>query len=132
MSVLLFLPFLIFNDFYFFYYSWLQCSVNLYSSPKWPSQAYAYIYVYIYIWWIPIFFFSPYHASCSIVSDQIQFPLLYRRISLLIHFKCNSLHLLIPDSQSITLPPSSLSATTSLFSMSISLFHSTYLRIQNG
>ena len=31
--------------------------------------------------------------------------MLYSRISLLIHSKCNSLHLLTPDSQSIPLPP---------------------------
>ena len=36
---------------------------------------------------------------------SIWFPVLYSRISLLIHFKWNSFHLLTPDSQSIPLPP---------------------------
>ena len=36
----------------------------------------------------------------SIISDQMQFPVLYSRTSLLIHSKCNSLH---PNFQSIPL-----------------------------
>ena len=47
------------------------------------------------------FFFSHYPPPCSIPSDQIQFLGLYSRISLLIHSKCNSLHLLTPNSQSL-------------------------------
>ena len=68
----------------------LQCSVNfrLYSK---VTQSHIYVYA---------FFFSHYLPSCSIISDQIQFPVLYSRISLLIHSKGNGLHLLIPDSQS--------------------------------
>ena len=54
------------------------------------------------------FFFSHYPPSCSIASDQTYFPVLYSRTSLLIHSKCNSLHLLTPNTQSIPfpLPPS--------------------------
>ena len=48
--------------------------------------------------------------------------MLYSRTSLLIHSKCNSLYLLNPDFQSIPLPPSPALATTSLCSMSVSLF----------
>ena len=52
-----------------------------------------------------VFFFSYYPPLCSIISDQIQLPVLYSRISFLIHSKGNSLHLLTPDFQSIPLPP---------------------------
>ena len=55
--------------------------------------------------YIHIFFFSFYPPSCSITSDQIQFLVLYSRISLLIYSKCNSFHLLPPNSQSIPHPP---------------------------
>ena len=51
------------------------------------------------------FFFSYYHLSCSITSDWIEFPVLFSRTLLLIHSTCNCLHLLIPNSQSIPLPP---------------------------
>ena len=44
------------------------------------------------------------------------------RTSLLIHSKCNSLHLPTPNSPPTILPPPSLLATTSLFSTSVSLF----------
>ena len=47
----------------------------------------------------------------------------YSRTSLLIHSKCNSVHLLTPNSQSLPLLPApSPLATTGLFSMSVSLF----------
>ena len=68
------------------------------------------------------FFFSYYLLSYSITSDWIQFSVLYSRTSLLIHFKCNNLHLPTPNSQSIPLPPCFHLATTSLFSVSMSLF----------
>ena len=67
------------------------------------------------------FFFSHYPPQLSITSDWVQFPVLYSRISLLIHSKCNSLHLLTPNSLSILLSLSPL-ATTSLLSKSMSLF----------
>jgi len=51
-----------------------------------------------------IFFFSYYLPSCSVTSDRIQLPVLYSGTSLLIHSKCNSLHLLTPNSQSIPPP----------------------------
>ena len=44
-----------------------------------------------------------YLPSCSIPRDWIQFPVLYSRISLLIHSTCNSLHL--PTSNSDSPPP---------------------------
>ena len=40
-----------------------------------------------------IFFFSYYPPSCSITNDWIEFPVLHGRTSLLIHSKCNNLHL---------------------------------------
>ena len=69
----------------------LPCSVNFYWTARWPGHTY-----------LSTFFFSHYPPSCSILSDKIQFPVLYSRISLLTHSKCNSVHLLAPDSQSIT------------------------------
>ena len=54
---------------------------------------------------IDTFFFSHYPPSCSTTSDWIQFPVLYSKTSLLIHSKCNSLHLLSPKcSPSHSLP----------------------------
>ena len=49
------------------------------------------------------FFFLYYLLSCSVPRDWMKFPVLYSRTSLLIHSKCNSLHLLTPSSQSIPL-----------------------------
>ena len=66
-------------------------------------QSYTHTYICIHT---HTFFFSHYPPSCSITSDQIQFPVLYSRISLLIHSICNSLHLLTPNAQSIPLPAS--------------------------
>ena len=85
----------------------LQCSIN---SPLFSKLTQSHTYIYI--------LFS--HISCSIINDQIQFPVLYNRISLLIHSKGNSLHLIIILKFPIhpTPFPSPL-ATTSLFSMSI-------------
>ena len=77
-----------------------------------------YIYVYIHIHTI---FFS-YYLPLSIPRGWIEFPVLYNRIPLLIHSKYNSLHLPTPNPLTIPLPPLSPLATTSLFSMSVSLF----------
>ena len=66
---------------------------------------------YIYI------FFSYYPPSCSSPRDQIEFPVLHSRTSLLIHSKGNSLYLLNTNSPSIPLPPHSSLATTCLFSI---------------
>ena len=44
------------------------------------------------------FLFSYYLPSWSVSRDWIKFPVLYRRTSLLIHSKQNSLHLLIQNS----------------------------------
>ena len=51
-------------------------------------------------------FFSYYLPSYSITSDWTEFPVLYNRTSLLLHSKCNGLHLLNASSPSIPLPPS--------------------------
>ena len=64
-----------------------------------------------------IFFsFAVYPRRLEIVPCAI-----YSSTSLLIHSKCNSLHLLLPNSLSIPLPPSSPLITTSLFSTSVSV-----------
>ena len=88
----------------------LQSSVNFSCTAKWPSHTCIYILFLIYF------------LSRSITRDWIEFPVLYSRTSLLIHPKCNSLHLLTPNSQSIPLSPTSPLATTSLLSMSVRLF----------
>ena len=49
----------------------------------------------------PAFLFLYYLPSWSIPRDCLQFLLLCSRTSLLINSKCNSLHLLTPNSQSI-------------------------------
>ena len=87
----------------FFYYFLLQLIYNdLSIFAVYPSDPVIYTYIYT-----PslTFFFSHYPPSCSFTSDQVSFPVLHSRISLPIHSKCSSLHLLIPNSQSIPLPP---------------------------
>ena len=99
------------------------------------------IYIYIYIFYIYIFFFLYYLPSCSTPRDWIEFPIsvaedlslvgwtsLLYRTSLLIHPKCNTLHLPPPNSPSIPLHPASPLATSMdcwlercLFSMSMNL-----------
>ena len=64
----------------------LQCSVNFLLYSK-VTQSHTHIYT---------FFFSHYPPACSITIDEIYFPVLYSRVSLLIH--SNTLHLLTPDS----------------------------------
>ena len=65
------------------------------------------------------FSFLYYLPSWSIPRDWLWFPMLYSRITLLIHSKWNSLHPLTPNSPSIPLPPTSPLATMSLFSVSV-------------
>ena len=79
--------FLLFSFFLPFYQSivYLQCFVNFCCTAQQPSYIHKHTHTHI-------FFFSCYLPSCSIPRDQIQFPVLYRT-TLLIHFKCNSLHL---------------------------------------
>ena len=62
--------------FIFFHYSWFI--VFCHFSTVQQSDLITHIYT---------FFFSHYPPSCSILSDQIQFPVLDSRISLLIHSK---------------------------------------------
>ena len=71
----------------------LHCSVNFLLYSK-VTQSHIHVYI----------LFVQYPPLCSITSDKIQFPVQYSRISLIIHPKCNNLHLLTPDSQSIPLP----------------------------
>ena len=52
----------------------------------------------------------------------MQFPVTYIRTLLFIYPVYNILHLLIPNSQSFAPLPSSLLATTNLFSVSLNLF----------
>ena len=67
-------------------------------------------------------FFSCHPPSCSITSDQIQFPVLQSRTSLFIHSKCNSFPCINPKFPVHPTPFPSLLTTTCLFSMSVSLF----------
>ena len=71
---------------------------------------------------IGTFPFLYYLPSWSIPRDQLQVPVLQSRTSLLIQSKCNCLHLLTPNSQSIPLPPLSPQQTTIRSSMTLSLF----------
>ena len=96
----------------------MLCQFLLYSK---VTQSYIHTYIYIYIY-IYTFFFSYYLPSCSNSRDWIQFPVLYSRTSLLIHSKCNTLHLQTPNSQSLPSSPLSPLAATSLFSVSMNLF----------
>ena len=73
----------------------LQC-FNFYCTAKWFS--YTYIYIYIYIFFFMFFSIMVYHRILNIVL-----PVLYSRTLLFTHYIHNSLHLLIPNSQSI--PP---------------------------
>ena len=86
----------LFCDFNFFHYSLFTvfCQFLLYSN---LTQSHICVCVCVCV-----LFFSSYPPSCSITSD---FHVLYHRISLLIHFKGNSFHLLTPNSQSISLHP---------------------------
>ena len=70
-----------------------------------PYLCYRHIYI-PYLCYLP---------SWSIPRGWIEFPVLYNRTSLLVHSKCNSLHLLTPNSQSIPLFPSSPLATSLLY-----------------
>ena len=94
--------------FLYFYYSvfTMVCHFLLYSKA-------IYIYTFFFLYYLP---------SWSTPRYWIYFPMLYNRTSLIIHSKCNSLHLPTPNSHSIPLPSCSPLATTSLFSMSGSLF----------
>ena len=73
-------------------YSWFTrlCQLLPYSK---VTQLYIYI---TFLHFLPSWIFS---------RDWILFPVLYTRTSLLIHSKCYGLHLLAPNSQSISLPP---------------------------
>ena len=72
----------------------------------------------IYI--LPFLYYLP---SWSLLRDWIEFPGLYSRTSSLIHFKCNSLHLLTPNSQSVPLsPPPSWQPQVCSLCLQVSLF----------
>ena len=66
---------------------------NFFHCTAWgPSYTYMYTYFFLTL-------------SCSIIRIQTQFSVLHSRISLLIHSKCSSLHLVTPSTQSIPIPP---------------------------
>ena len=83
---------------------YLQCFVNFCCTVSKVIQLYihvhvcVYIYVYSFLYSFPSWFISRY---------LIYFPVLYSRTLLFIHCICNSLHLLIPNSHTILLLPSS-------------------------
>ena len=86
---------LLWYSFFKLKYGWFTmfCQFLLYSR---VTQSYTHIHS----------FSSNYFPPYSIPRDWIEFPVLYSRTSLLIHSKCNNLHLLTPNSQPIPLPPS--------------------------
>ena len=88
----------------------LQCCVYFSCTAKWFS------YTYIHSFFVS-FSIMVYHGILTIAPCALQQTLL------LIHSLCNSLHLLIPASHSTPLPIPFPLATTSLFSMSVGLFH---------
>ena len=94
---------------FFFIIPDLQCSVNflLYSM---VTQLHIHVQI----------LFS--HIIIPIINDWILFPVLHSRISLLIHSKGQSPHLLTPSSQSIRPPPLSIMSTRSLFCKSMVFF----------
>ena len=93
-SMFLHLFVFIFLRFSFFYYSWflMFCQFLLYS-----KVTQSYIYIHIYILFLTLSSVMFHHNWLDIQ--------LYSRISLLIHSKYNSLHLLTPNSWSIPSPP---------------------------
>ena len=70
----------------------LQCCVNFYCTAKWFSYVHSFSYAF------PSWFITDY---------WIQFPVLCSRTLWFIHSIYNSLHLLIPDSQSFSPTPNS-------------------------
>ena len=110
------------GNYHFVYFFSLWCSYFIFCFfpavhiSGWFSYTYIY-YIHNFSYFFPLLFIT---GCCT------WFPVLYSRTSLLIHSIYNSLHLLIPNSQSI---PSSFSLPfgnhPNLFSMSVSLvlFH---------
>ena len=96
----------VFHSFFFlrFLFFLSQLIYRILSIPAVLQSDPVYVYIIASLSHIHIQFFPQYPPS-SIISDWIQFPVLYSRISLLVHSKCNSLCLLIPNSHSIPLPP---------------------------
>ena len=108
-----------------FCYRWFPIFYQflLYSKETWLyilTYIHTYIYTYIYIYSLFLILSSiTFRLKWS--SDWLEIPELHGRTALLIHSKCNSLHLLTPNCPSLPLPPPSPLATTGLFSMSMSL-----------
>ena len=69
----------------------LQRCVSFWCTAKWLSYTYIYIFSYSFPWWL-------------ITQYWIESPVLYSRTLLFIHPVWNSLHLLIPTSQSMPHP----------------------------
>ena len=95
------------NDLFFFNWSTvdLQCCTNLCCIEKWLS--YTHIHILFPLWFI--------------LGDWMEFQVLYSNTLLFIHSKFNGLHLPSPNCQYIP-PPHPALATTSLISVSVSLF----------
>ena len=79
-------------------HSWLQCYINFY---LWQSDSVLYICIYVYIY-MYVSSFSYSFPLWFITGYWVYFPVLYSRTLFICSLR-NSLHLLIPDSQSI--PP---------------------------
>ena len=94
---------------FFFYWSIvdLQSCVNYFCRAKWR------LYIHSLSSSFPLWFITRY---------WIYVPVLYVMILLFIHSVYTGLYMLIPNSQSVSLPPPSPFATTSLFSVSLILF----------
>ena len=90
-----------YNVHYLYYYLnfllGLQCSVNFCSTAKWCSHT----YICIYILFLTLSSIMLHHKQLD-----MWLPELCSRIAFPVHSKCNSFHLIMPDIQSIPLPPS--------------------------
>ena len=96
-----------------FHYSWITvlCYILLYISESLYTHTYIHTYMHSFLHSFLLWFIIGYWI----------FPVLYSR-TLFIRSIYTSLHLLIPNSHSYTLPPTSPLATTNLFSASQILF----------
>ena len=99
-------------QFFFLKYGWFTM---LYQFLLYSKVTQSYIYVHSFLYYFPSWSIPEigYSSLCYTLRPCL---------SIFIHSKCNSLHLLALNSQSIPLPPPSPLATTSLFSMSVGLF----------
>ena len=100
---------------FFFFFNWrivvLQCCVSFRYTAKRLSYTYTYIHSF------------PVSFPIQIISEcWVEFPVLYSRSFLIIHFIYSSVYMLIPNSYFIPPPHVSPLVTISLFLRSMSLF----------